>query len=143
MQKAASSASKPLHVTATEGKKPELVPASNLTDLEGQMKSLSDIVVEFKRSYETAGGKTFEQADGLKKVALNLKNLIGTFDYLAQSIGKQPRGEEDEGLESQASNLIESIKDLKHNFRAIEDRFISVSKEAADVPASSTPQTEA
>jgi hypothetical protein len=143
MQKTTSSGSKPLHASATETKKVEVLLTSNLSDLESQMKSLSGIVVDFKKSYEAADDKSVGQADSLVKAALTLKNLIATFGHLAHTIGNKSRGEEEEGLESQASNLIESVKDLNYNFRAMEDRFMSLSKEAADVPASSTPQTEA
>jgi archaellum component FlaC len=143
MQKTTGSGSKPLYVNASDSKKQDSDSTVNVSDLEDQMKSLSDIVGDFKRSYETAGEKTAQQAENLKRVAVNVKNLINTFDNLANSIGKKSRAEEEEGLESQAGHLIESINDLKYNFRTMEDRFISLSKEAADVPASSTPQTEA
>ena len=114
----------------------------NLSDLDGKMKSLADIVADLKKSFETADEKSEERADKLKRVAGTIKDLIGSVDQLA-SQGDLQKGEREEDSESHAGQLIEAIGDLKQNFKVMEDRFVNLSKVGGDGPASNNPQTVA
>lgn len=135
------SGSKSLAIPPFEPKKTEPSSNTSLADLDGKMQSLSDIVADLKKSFDTAGEKSEDRADKLKRVAGTIKDLIGSVDHLATQGGLNKEVEEDS--EPHAGHIIEAIDDLKQNFKVMEDRFVSLSKVGGDGPASNNPQTVA
>lgn len=115
----------------------------NLSDLDDKMKSLSDVVSDLRKSYDHAGEKSEEKTDKLKKAAINLKDLIGSFEMLVSTQTKVKKSEVDEEFETTAGQLIESIGEIKQNFRQMEDRFASLNKVAGDAPAANTAESVA